>query len=110
MAAQHRSSLYLEAALRYAVASCLLLLALLIAGCEMGGTITVLRNPAPSVLDVSMSVTFDHRAGDADTRVDVELTFLSGEHAVQFAGDERVTCDGVDLPVKNRVAVLQVLQ
>ncbi len=93
---------------RYVVASYLLLLALLIAGCEVGGTITVLRNPAPSVLDVTMSVTFDRRAEDADTLVDVELAFLSGEHAVQFAGDERVTCDGVDLALKNRAADFQV--
>lgn len=36
--------------------------------------------------------------------------FISGGQSVQFAGDERVTCDGRDLSLKNRAAVFQVLR
>jgi hypothetical protein len=70
----------------------------------------ILGNPAPSDLDVSMTVAFDHAAEDADTSVAVGLGFLSGGHTIQFAGDERVTCDGVNLPLKDHAAVFQVLQ
>jgi len=125
MAAQRRRSLYLKAAPRSGIASCLLLLALLIVGCDAGPTATVsepgsgsqvdyvvtpvvLRNPAPSVLEVIMAVRFDRQAGDPDTQVDVRLSFLSEGHPVQFAGDERVNCDGVDLALQNRAATFQV--
>src|SRR5258707_1917985 len=115
---------------------CLLVLALVIAGC---GTATVrspggaprattptlsgqgsyvdgpiapvtLRNPAPGTLAISMTVTFEQQIGDAQPMTIVGLAFLSGGHTVQFAGDERVACDGADLALKNRVAVFQVLQ
>jgi hypothetical protein len=119
MAAQHRRSWQEKAVPRYCIVSCLLLLALLIAGCVATGPRShgddvappvVLRNPTPSVLDVMMGVNFDRQPGDTDTRVDVVLSFLSQGHPVQFAGDERVTCDGMDLSLQNRVADFQVLQ
>jgi hypothetical protein len=69
----------------------------------------VLRNPAPSTLDVSMTVQFSQQTSQASLMTDVSLGFFSGGHPVQFAGGERATCDGVDLPLKNRVAVFEVL-
>jgi hypothetical protein len=70
----------------------------------------VLRNPAPSTLDVSLTVQFAQQTSQASLMTDVGLGFFSGGHPVQFAGGgERATCDGVDLPLKNRVAVFEVL-
>ena len=73
-------------------------------------TPVVLRNPVPGVLDVSLVVTFDQESGDTQPMIEVGLAFLSNGHTVQFAGDERVTCDGNDLSLKNRDAVFQVLR
>src|SRR5262249_37596623 len=70
----------------------------------------VLRNPSPVELAVSMSVTFDQPIGSTQPMVEVGLGFASGEDAVQFAGNERVACDGADLPPKAKVAVFVVLR
>lgn len=69
----------------------------------------VLHNPAPGMLDVSMGVTFNQSSGDTDLEAEVDLTFSSGGHSVQFTGDERVTCEGVTLSSNNRIAEFQVL-
>ena len=69
----------------------------------------VLHNPAPGTLDVSMGVSFNQSSGDTDLEAEVDLNFSSGGHIVQFAGDERVTCDGVGLSSNNRIAEFQVL-
>jgi hypothetical protein len=70
----------------------------------------VLRNPSPDTLDISLSLTFDQPIGDTQPMVEVGLGFASGDHTIQFAGDERVTCDGANLPLKDRAAVFQVLR
>jgi hypothetical protein len=115
--------------------ACLALLALLLAGCGAtvadgpGGSPTgtpgypasassvdravppvILRNPAPGTLDVSMYVTFDQGVGDTQLMAEVSLGFDSGGQSVQFAGNERLTCDGTTLPPHNRVAVFQVVR
>lgn len=74
------------------------------------GPIVVLHNPAPGMLDISLAVTFDQSVGDTQQMVEIGLGFESHGVSVQFAGDERVTCDGVDLPLKGRVAVFQVVR
>ncbi len=70
----------------------------------------VLRNPSPGTLDISLSLTFDQLIGDTQPMVEVGLGFASGDHTIQFAGDERVTCDGANPPLKDRAAVFQVLR
>lgn len=72
--------------------------------------LTILHNAAPSLLDVSMYVTFDQQIGDSAPQTEVGLGFLSGAQGVEFAGDEHVRCNGVDLPTKNRAADFQVLR
>ena len=49
----------------------------------------VLRNPSPGTLDISLSLTFDQPIGDTQPMVEVGLGFASGDHTIQFAGDER---------------------
>ena len=119
----------------YWAPSCLLLLALTVAGCgaaatrSLGGASSsttpvptaqgsdsdeilpsvILRNPAPGTLDVSLSVQIDQQIGDAQLMTDVTLGFSSGGRTVQFAGDERVTCNGADLSLKNRPATFPLL-
>lgn len=119
---------------RWRICSLLLVaLALIIAGCgatvadSPGGTPPVgvstevsfadqavppmiLRDPAPGLLDLSMSVTFDQASSDSTPMTEVGLAFLSGGHSVQFAGNEHGTCNGTALPLKGRVAVFQVLR
>jgi hypothetical protein len=73
------------------------------------GPMVVLHNPAPGTLAVSMAVTFDQSAGDTQQMLVIGLGFESGGESVQFAGNERVTCNGVDLPLKYRAADFQVL-
>lgn len=70
----------------------------------------ILRNPAPSALDVSLSVTIDQQTGDTQSMVEIGLSISSGGRIVQFAGDERVTCNGAALSLKDRAAVFQVLR
>lgn len=70
----------------------------------------VLRDPAPGTLDISMALTFDQPSGDSQPMTEVGLAFLAGDHTVQFAGNERVACDGATLSLKDRVAVFQVLR
>lgn len=70
----------------------------------------VLRNPAPGTLDISVSVAFDQPTTDESAMLEVGLSFLSGGKVVQFAGDERVTCQGAALSLKGHVAVFRVLR
>ena len=120
----------------YWARSCLLLLALSVAGCgaaatrSPGGTYStttpvpsgqgsesdkyvppvILRNPAPGTLDISLSVQINQQTGDAQSMTEIGLGFLSAGQTVQFAGDERVACNGADLSLKNRTAGFQVLR
>jgi len=40
----------------------------------------------------------------------IGLSFASGGRIVQFAGQERLTCNGTSLPLHNRIAVFQVAE
>lgn len=70
----------------------------------------IMRDPAPGMLDITMTVTFEQQSGDTQPMTEVDLAFLSGDHPVQFAGNEHINCDGVVLSLKDRVAVFQVLR
>lgn len=115
-----------------AALACLMLLALVSAGCgttppsPAGGSHSsvvtgssqssdaavppvVLHDPAPGTLSVFMWVNVEQLTGDAQLMTDVGLSFSQGENIVQFAGNERVTCNGVDLALKNRAATFAIL-
>jgi hypothetical protein len=68
----------------------------------------LMHDPAPSLLDVSLSVSITQQSSDAEPRIAVGLGFDSGGKGVQFAGDERVSCAGVALALKNRAATFEV--
>jgi hypothetical protein len=70
----------------------------------------LLRNPSPSILDISLSVTFDQPTAGGPAMTEVGLSFQSGGKVVQFTGDERVTCQGARLSLKDRSAVFQALR
>lgn len=116
----------------YVVGACLMLLALVISGCanqpvsHAGGTSSsdntmgssssdaaappvVLRDPAPGTLSVTMFVDMSQDSGDTQNMTTVGLSFSQGDHTVQFAGNERVTCNGADLALKDRAATFQIV-
>jgi hypothetical protein len=62
------------------------------------------------MLDISLSLTFDQLSGATQSMTEVGLSFMSGGRSVQFTGDERVSCNGVDFPLTNRAAVFQALR
>lgn len=70
----------------------------------------ILRNPSPSALDISLSVTFDQPTAGDPAMTEVGLGFRSGGKVVQFTGDERLTCQGAALSLKDRFAVFQALR
>jgi hypothetical protein len=74
------------------------------------GPSLILRNPSSTTLDVSLSLTFDQLSGAAESMTEVGLGFESGGKSIQFAGDERVSCNGVEFPTKDRSAVFQALR
>ena len=115
-----------------AALACLMLLALVSAGCgttppspagsshsnDVAGTAhrsdvavppVVLHDPAPGTLSVSMSINIGQGNGGTQNMTEVGLSFFQGEHIVQFAGNERVTCNGVDLALKNRAVTFEIL-
>jgi hypothetical protein len=69
-----------------------------------------LRNPAATMLDISLSLTFDQLSGATQSMTEVGLSFMCGGRSVQFTGDERVSCNGVDYPLTNRAAVFRALR
>lgn len=77
---------------------------------DRAGEPMLLRNPAPSILDIALSVTFDQPTAGDTPMTEVGLSFQSGGKVVQFTGDERVTCQGAALSLKGRFAVFQVLR
>ncbi len=117
----------------YLVGACLMLLALVISGCTnqplspAGGTShsdntmgspssdvavappVVLRDPAPGTLTVNMFVNMSQESADTQNMTMVGLSFSQGDRIVQFAGNERVTCNGADLALKNRAATFQIV-
>jgi hypothetical protein len=70
----------------------------------------VLRNPPSTTLDVSLSLTFDQLSGAVEPMTEGGLGFESGGQDISFAGDERVSCNGVEFPLKDRAAVFQALR
>lgn len=70
----------------------------------------VLRNPSPDQLDVSLSVTIDQQISDAQPQIEVGLGFESQRKTVQFSGDERVSCDGATVDLKNQYAIFEIFR
>jgi hypothetical protein len=59
----------------------------------------VLRDPPPGQLDVQFSVQVDGITPGTPVMDEIGLAFLTEGKNVQFAGSERVICDGKDLPI-----------
>jgi hypothetical protein len=76
---------------------------------RVGPTRTLL-NPSSATLDVTLSLTFDQLSGAAESMTEVGLGFMVGGQNISFAGDERVSCNGVEFPLKDRAAVFQALR
>jgi hypothetical protein len=59
----------------------------------------VLRDPPPGELDVVLSLQIDGTTTGAPVIEALALAFISQGKSVQFAGTERLTCDGRDVPI-----------
>jgi hypothetical protein len=69
----------------------------------------IVHNPAPGTLSVDVSVEVNQGIQDTQSMTDVGLGFYQGQNVVQFAGSERVTCNGTDLPLKDRAAFFELI-
>lgn len=70
----------------------------------------VLRNPSPRQLGVDVIVTmggYDRTSRETTT---IGLSFGFNGQPVQFAGSERLTCNGTALPLQNQVAWFQIAE
>ena len=74
------------------------------------GPSLILQNPSPDTLDVSLSLTFDQLSGSVESMTEVGLGFMSAGQDISFGGDEHVSCNGVEFPLKDRAAVFQALR
>jgi hypothetical protein len=70
----------------------------------------VLRDPLPGQLDVQFAVTIDGETAGSPIMDEIGLNILSAGKNVQFAGSERMTCDGKDLLQKDGVVIGQILR
>jgi len=74
------------------------------------GPSLILQNPSPDIPDVSLSLTFDQLSGSVESMTEVGLGCMSAGQDISFGGDEHVSCNGVEFPLKNRAAVFQALR
>lgn len=70
----------------------------------------ILRNPSPRQLEVSINVTMGGYDRTTRGTTMIGLDFQSNGQPVQFAGQERLTCNGAIMPLHNRVAVFEVAE
>jgi hypothetical protein len=69
----------------------------------------VLRDPPPGELDAVLSVQIDGTTAGAPVMESLTLAFMSQGKMVQFAGTERLTCDGKDFPIHGSAASGQLV-
>lgn len=70
----------------------------------------LLRNPSPGQLEVFISVTmggYDRTTRETST---IGLAFQPNGRPVQFVGQERLSCNGIRVPLHHRVAAFQVAE
>jgi hypothetical protein len=70
----------------------------------------LLRDPSPGQLEVYINVTIGGYERTTREQTTIGLSFASNGRLVQFAGHERLTCNGTSLPLHNRIAVFQVAE
>lgn len=69
-----------------------------------------MRDPSPGQLEVYINVTIGGYERTTREQTTIGLSFASNGRLVQFAGHERLTCNGTSLPLHNRIAVFQVAE
>ena len=77
---------------------------------EAGPPLIVLRNPSPGQLEVNVIVKmggYDRTTRETTT---VSISFSSKDRIVQFAGDERLTCNSKTILLHNQVGSLQIVE
>lgn len=70
----------------------------------------ILRNPSPRQLEVFINVTMGGYDRTTRGTTMIGLDFQSSGRPVQFAGQERLTCNGTIMPLHNRIAKFDVAE
>ncbi len=70
----------------------------------------LLHGPPPGQLGAYINVTIGGYERTTREQTTIGLSFASNGRLVQFAGHERLTCNGTSLPLHNRIASFQVAQ
>src|SRR5260370_8874422 len=76
----------------------------------MGAPPRLLPDPSPGQLAAYINVTIGGYERTTRETTSVGLSFSSNGRLVQFAGHERLTCNGTAVPLQNQVASFQVAQ
>jgi len=77
---------------------------------DIGAPPILLRDPSPGQLAAYINVTIGGYERTTRETTSVGLSFSSNGRLVQFAGHERLTCNGTAVPLQNQVASFQVAQ
>ena len=77
---------------------------------DIGASPILLRDPSPGQLAVYLNVTIGGYEPTTRGTTSVSLSFSSNGRLVQFAGHERLTCNGTAVPLQKQVTSFQVAQ
>ncbi len=77
---------------------------------DTGAPPILLRDPSPGKLEAYINVTIGGYEPTTRETTSVGLSFSSHGRLVQFAGHERLACNGTAVPLQNQVASFQVAQ
>ena len=77
---------------------------------DIGAPPILLRDPSPGQLEAYINVTIGGYEPTTRETTSVGLSFSSNGRPVQFAGHERLTCNGTAVPLQKQVASFQVAQ
>src|SRR5258708_18772762 len=77
---------------------------------DIGAPPILLRDPSPGQLAAYINVTIGGYEPTTRQTTSVGLSFSSNGRLVQFAGHERLTCNGTAVPLQNQIASFQVAQ
>jgi hypothetical protein len=77
---------------------------------DIGAPPILLRDPSPGQLAAYINVTIGGYEPTTRETTSVGLSFSSNGRLVQFAGHERLMCNGTAVPLQNQVASFQVAQ
>lgn len=77
---------------------------------DIGAPPILVRDPSPGQLAAYINVTIGGYERTTRETTSVGLSFSSNGHLVQFAGHERLMCNGTAVPLQKQVASFQVAQ